>query len=112
MGETKGFLFFIGNFFGKKNLFTSLLIERQEKSQNLGSIPIALQKLCRKNQAPGTKYPPPGANRVKGGLFCASPGLKTSSLQCQIGVSFDYFLEENRGATQTKQPLSFVRLIM
>ena len=62
---TKGFLFFIGNFFGKKNLFTSLLIESQEKSQNLGSIPISLQKLCRKNQAPGTKYPPPGANRVK-----------------------------------------------
>ena len=62
MGETKGFLFFIGNFFGKKKLVTSLLIERQEKSQNLGSLPIALQKLCRKKQAPGT---PPGANRVK-----------------------------------------------
>ena len=51
----KNFLFFIGNFFGKKNLFTSLPIERQEKSQNLGSKPIAFQKLCRKNQAPGTK---------------------------------------------------------
>ena len=60
VGETKGFLFFIGNFFGKKKLVTSLLIERQEKSQNLGSIPASLQKLCRKNQAPGTKYPPPG----------------------------------------------------
>ena len=52
-------------------MVSSLLIERPEKSQNLGSIPIALQKLCRKNQAPGTKYPPPpppppGANRVKG----------------------------------------------
>ena len=43
VGETKGFLFFIGNFFGKKKLVTSLLIERQEKSQNLGSIPIALK---------------------------------------------------------------------
>ena len=32
---------------------------------------------------------------VKGGLFCANPGLKTSSLL----VSFDYFLEE--------KPLSF-----
>ena len=64
MGETKGFLFFIGNFFGKKKFVTSLLIERQEKSQNLGSIPIALQKLCKKNQAPGTK-PPTGVNRVK-----------------------------------------------
>ena len=51
----------ICNVFGEKKLVTSLLIERQEKSQNLGSIPIALQKLCRKNQAP----PSPGANRVK-----------------------------------------------
>ena len=57
VGETKGFLSFIGNIFGKKKLVTSLLIERQEKSQNLGSIPIALQKLSRRNQAPGTKYP-------------------------------------------------------
>ena len=26
---------------------------------------------------------------------------------CQVGFSFDYFLEENRGVTQTKPPLSF-----
>ena len=80
VGETKGFLFFMGYFFGKKKLFTSLLIERQEKSQNLGSIPRALQKLCKKNQAPGTKYPPPpppGANRVN----------------TEINFSFSTFLE-------------------
>ena len=50
----KASCFLLGTFLEKKNLVNSLLIERQEKSQNLGSIPIALQKLCRKKQA----YPP------------------------------------------------------
>ena len=45
--------------------YSRLRVKRYEKSQNLGSIALAVQKLCRKNQAPGTKYPPPGVNRVK-----------------------------------------------
>ena len=60
VGEKKGFLFQIGNFFGIFFFITSLLIKKHEKSQNSGSIALAVQKLCRKKQAPGTKYPPPG----------------------------------------------------
>ena len=53
-------------FLKKKKLVTSLLIERQENSQNLGSIPIALQKLCKKKT--GSWYKP-GANRINAFVY-------------------------------------------
>ena len=52
VGVTKGFLFFIGNFFGKKKLVTSLLIERQIMQKKTGSWCSREQCLNRSATAP------------------------------------------------------------
>ena len=48
LGQKKGFLFQIGKIFGI--FFFVILIKKHEKSQNLGSIPLAVQNYAEKNR--------------------------------------------------------------
>ena len=66
MGETKGFLFFIGNFFGKKKIGYQFTNRKTGKVTKFGLNTNSASKIMQKKTGSWYKVPPPppGANRV------------------------------------------------